>query len=233
MSVKEVRLLLPDVAVRQVDRITRCSNPVWEGSDMQVSQDEFAMHVAEVGDFYVRDGKEVEYSVCEGTDPGWVRLYLNGQVLVALLHQRKIINLHSSSFIHDGRRRFRIADLHLAPAVSIDTLIVPLFDSLCVVILRLRYHQSPLMADHRHIHHMMLRAGFSHRQATLYVSLFNVLFIYVTFLLDKIGILMLGLVLLSICLAATYFLNMAVKRSCSSVSDPVEVSNVSELAMVG
>jgi hypothetical protein len=36
-------------------------------------------------------------------DPEWVQLYLNNQVLVALLHQRKVINFHASSFIHKGK----------------------------------------------------------------------------------------------------------------------------------
>ncbi len=47
-------------------------------------------------------GKEVKFSVEPSADPEWVQLYLSGQVLVALLHQRKIINFHASSFIHDG-----------------------------------------------------------------------------------------------------------------------------------
>ena len=40
--------------------------------------------------------------MCPEADPEWVQLYLNGQVLVALLHQRKIINFHASSFLHEG-----------------------------------------------------------------------------------------------------------------------------------
>ena len=51
-----------------------------------------------------------------------------------------------------------IIDLQSAPAVSIAILIVPLFDTLRVIILRLHYHQNLFTADHRHIHHMMLRA---------------------------------------------------------------------------
>ena len=53
--------------------------------------------------FTCSDGLEVEFTVFPGADPEWVQLYLNGQVLVALLHQRKIINFHASSFIYDGR----------------------------------------------------------------------------------------------------------------------------------
>ena len=48
-------------------------------------------------------GHEAEYSVLPGADHGWVKLYLNGQVVVALLHQRGVISFHASSFVHDGQ----------------------------------------------------------------------------------------------------------------------------------
>ncbi|HAX94843.1 MAG TPA: undecaprenyl-phosphate alpha-N-acetylglucosaminyl 1-phosphate transferase [Bacteroidales bacterium] len=99
-----------------------------------------------------------------------------------------------------------VTDLQSAPAVSIAVLIVPLFDTLRVMVLRMHYRQNLFVADHRHIHHMMLRAGFSHREATLYISLFNVLMIALAFMLDGIGILVLGLILLAFCLLAAFFL---------------------------
>ncbi|MDF1561306.1 MAG: hypothetical protein P1P83_14035 [Bacteroidales bacterium] len=78
-------------------------SPLYSAGNWQASQREFFMAVEGVGRFHVRDGNTVEYSVAPGADRDWVNLYLNGQVLVALLHQRKIINFHASSFIHDGR----------------------------------------------------------------------------------------------------------------------------------
>lgn len=88
--------------------------------------------------------------------------------------------------------------LSSSPAVSIAILIVPLFDTLRVIIIRLVRGQSPLVADNRHIHHLLLRIGCTHRQATLYISLANIFIIAVAFLLDHIGILWLSLVLLSL-----------------------------------
>jgi UDP-N-acetylmuramyl pentapeptide phosphotransferase/UDP-N-acetylglucosamine-1-phosphate transferase len=102
--------------------------------------------------------------------------------------------------------------LQSTPSVSIAVLIVPLYDTLRVIILRMRSHQSFFIADNRHIHHMMLRAGFTHRKATLYISVVNVLMIALALLLDGIGILWLGLVLLTVCGILTYILNMAVRR---------------------
>ena len=95
--------VLPDIIIRECALPGKEMEPVYSADNLQVNQHEFSLQVPEVGSFYVRDGKEVEYSIVQGADPDWVQLYLNGQVLVALLHQRKIINFHASSFIHDGR----------------------------------------------------------------------------------------------------------------------------------
>ncbi len=59
---------------------------------------------------------------------------------------------------------------------------------------------------------MMLRAGFSHREATFYISLFNIFMIGMALLLDDMGILLVALVLLAICLLAAWVLMMAVRK---------------------
>lgn len=78
------------------------SSPTYCSDRFRSSQNEFAIRVSGVGSFCVYGGKEVRFSSIPGADPEWVQLYLNGQVLVALLHQRKIINFHASSFIFMG-----------------------------------------------------------------------------------------------------------------------------------
>ena len=105
-----------------------------------------------------------------------------------------------------------IIPLESAPAVSIGILVVPLYDTMRVVFLRLRDRKSIFIGDKRHIHHMMLRAGFSHRQATTWISLFNIFIIGVAFLLDGIGIFPLGLVLLALCITASGLLTIAVRN---------------------
>lgn len=86
--------------------------------------------------------------------------------------------------------------LHSAPSVSIAILIVPLFDTLRVMVVRIVRKCPIFKADNRHIHHMLLRAGFSHYKSTLLISLANIMMIIMAYLLDSIGILWLGLVLL-------------------------------------
>ena len=116
-------------------------------------------------------------------------------------------------------RGMSVIDLKSAPSITIGILIVPLFDTLRVVVLRLHDRKSPFIADHRHIHHMMLRAGFSHLEATLYISLFNILLIALAFLLDRIGIFWLGLLLLALCLIATSVLMWVVRRKEAEVPE--------------
>lgn len=93
---------IPGVSLTGTRSTPGIDNPVQSGRNWQISGNEFALQVTGVGSFYARDGKVVEFSVEKKADPAWVRLYLNNQVLVALLHQRGIINFHASSFIYNG-----------------------------------------------------------------------------------------------------------------------------------
>jgi len=120
-----------------------------------------------------------------------------------------VFAIHFNEINADG---LAFRELQSSPSVTIAILIVPLFDTLRVIILRLAHGQSLLEADHRHIHHMMLRAGFTHLQATLYMSLFNIFIIAIAFAFDSLGILWLGLLLLALCLTFTWILISVVKR---------------------
>lgn len=93
---------LSGVSVTQVSSAKGIGHPVLNGDNYQVSGNEFALQVNGVGSFYTREGIIVEYCPDQNADHEWLKLYLNGQILVALLHQRKIINFHASSFIYNG-----------------------------------------------------------------------------------------------------------------------------------
>lgn len=131
-----------------------------------------------------------------------------------------VFTIHFNELIANGKPFIKF---HSAPALSIAVLILPLFDSLRVIILRLYNKQHVFVADHRHIHHLMLRAGFNHRQATLWLSLFNISMIVVSVLLDPIGIFPLTMILLSACLAATYFLKQSVLKRELIKTEPVKI----------
>ena len=74
-----------------------------------------------------------------------------------------------------------------APAVAFGVLIVPIFDTLRVFILRVFEGDSPFKGDKKHIHHRLLDLGCTHLGATSRIILVNIIIIGVVFLLRNIG----------------------------------------------
>ena len=64
-----------------------------------------------------------------------------------------------------------------APAVAICVLAVPLFDTMRVVLTRIKKGASPFRPDRNHIHHLLLKAGLKHRQVTFVLLLVSFVFI--------------------------------------------------------
>jgi UDP-GlcNAc:undecaprenyl-phosphate/decaprenyl-phosphate GlcNAc-1-phosphate transferase len=79
------------------------------------------------------------------------------------------------------------ATLHFRASVStaICVLIIPVFDTVRVIILRIRKMQSPLKADHNHLHHQFLNLGFSHAKTVLVISGINLFFIFLAWILKE------------------------------------------------
>ena len=88
--------------------------------------------------------------------------------------------------------------LKSAPSVSIGILMIPLFDTFRVFIIRLIKRKSPFKADNNHVHHKLLQIGCSHIQATLIIVGANLLFIGLAFILSNMGIIPLLLTLISV-----------------------------------
>ena len=98
-----------------------------------------------------------------------------------------------------------------APTVVCGILIVPLFDSLRVFILRIKQGKSPFKADRQHIHHRLLQLGCSHLQATLILISVNLSFIVLSYLLRGIGIIWLMGVIVGLACIMSYILVTAAK----------------------
>ncbi len=99
-----------------------------------------------------------------------------------------------------------------SPAVSISILIVPLFDTLRVFIIRICRKQSPFKADKTHLHHKLLDLGYSHVKATAILVFFNIVFIILAFLLKDLGIIILMLIVLSLSTILSYIPFYIVRR---------------------
>jgi UDP-GlcNAc:undecaprenyl-phosphate/decaprenyl-phosphate GlcNAc-1-phosphate transferase len=91
-------------------------------------------------------------------------------------------------------------------------LIVPVFDTLRVIILRLRRFESPFHADRNHLHHQFLNLGFTHAQSVLILGGINLIFIFLAWILkDKSDLLILPLAI-GICLIINQVLKVAQQK---------------------
>lgn len=70
-----------------------------------------------------------------------------------------------------------------APALGFAILIVPLFDTLRVVSVRILHRRSPFWPDRNHIHHFLLDIGLSHKSIALTCTATNLLLIVMAYFL--------------------------------------------------
>lgn len=74
-----------------------------------------------------------------------------------------------------------------APAVAIAFLILPLYDTARVFVMRIMRGKSPFQPDRLHIHHLLIDSGLSHMQSTGILVLVNIFFILVAIRFQGIG----------------------------------------------
>ncbi len=94
---------LEDVELRQVEAVREISEPFYTNNWLSIGAKEFSMRVKGVGSFYASNGDYIEFAPANKAAPHSLELYLNGSVYGAILHQRKILPLHGSSFVTGGR----------------------------------------------------------------------------------------------------------------------------------
>ncbi|MBL7914335.1 MAG: putative undecaprenyl-phosphate N-acetylglucosaminyl 1-phosphate transferase [Bacteroidetes bacterium ADurb.Bin397] len=108
-----------------------------------------------------------------------------------------------------------------SPAMAIAILIIPLFDTLRIFIVRVLQKKSPFKADRNHMHHVLLDLGLSHRGVSLTLYGVNILFIMVALLLRDIS----SLVLLAVLsfMAITFSLTPFLIKTVFKQTKPVDV----------
>ena len=62
-----------------------------------------------------------------------------------------------------------------APILAIVVLIVPIFDTLRVFIIRLKDKKSPFIGDRNHLHHILIDSGLSHFQTSVILWTFTLI----------------------------------------------------------
>ena len=75
-----------------------------------------------------------------------------------------------------------------APVIVLAILSFPLLDTLRVFVLRAINRKSPFMPDNNHLHHILLRLGLSHKQATAILLLQSLLVFTLAFLTQDLPI---------------------------------------------
>jgi hypothetical protein len=114
--------------------------------------------------------------------------------------------------------------LQNAPAISIGIFIIPVIDTLMVIIIRVFEGRSPFAPDMNHLHHQFLKLGNSHLKSTSYIVLINMIFIGLTFFLYKLmDINSLLLAIMSLGFIAAWLPRMILQRSETKPAVPVPV----------
>ena len=125
--------------------------------------------------------------------------------LVCSILAIKFIELHKE--LVDSPYAFRAV-----PAVAIGILILPLFDTLRVFVMRLLKGKSPLHPDRTHIHHLLIDCGLTHMQATGVLVGVNLMFIVLAVKFQGIGTLNLLLLILLVATVLSTLLYFYARR---------------------
>ena len=122
-----------------------------------------------------------------------------GSLIIGLLMSILVIQFNEKNLDLTNENIFFILP---APSVSFGILIIPLFDMLRVIFIRIIKKQFIFIADQNHIHHVLLRLGLNHKQIVLIIAAANIFFIILSFWLSDYftirRLLLIQLILISI-----------------------------------
>lgn len=86
--------------------------------------------------------------------------------------------------------------LKSAPVIAVAILILPIVDTLNVIIVRLWNKKSPFEADKNHIHHKLLKLNLTHRRASFYIICYYLFIVIITYYLRHINVNLLLVIIL-------------------------------------
>ena len=91
-------------------------------------------------------------------------------------------------------------------------MILPIFDTIRIMILRILNGKSPFHPDKKHLHHLLLDLGLSHMQVTMVLTGVNILFVLIAYYFRNLDINLLLLIIIGLLLILTGILNFIHKR---------------------
>lgn len=133
-------------------------------------------------------------------EPSEIFMGDTGALVIGLMLSVMTIHFinHNSQLSQEDPLRFTAS---VATAACI--IIIPLIDTVRIIILRLSKGKSPLKPDKSHIHHAIMRLGMTHSQSTIILAIVHVVYICLAIVASNIGEnwVLLGLLLFSITLS--------------------------------
>lgn len=103
--------------------------------------------------------------------------------------------------------------LNSAPVIAVAIMILPIVDTLNVIMIRLAEKRSPFDADKNHIHHKLLKLGLSHKKATFYILVYYILIIMVAYFLRHIEVNLLLVIIIALGFIGAYLPNFFFKKN--------------------
>jgi UDP-N-acetylmuramyl pentapeptide phosphotransferase/UDP-N-acetylglucosamine-1-phosphate transferase len=108
------------------------------------------------------------------------------------------------------------------PAVVMGLMIIPISDTIRVMVLRMIKGRMPFFADRTHCHHDLLRLGLSHWQASSIIVLSNISLFIIALVLRELPVSILGSIMLAgglfLCSIPRIWLRLVLKRPDEIVS---------------
>jgi UDP-N-acetylmuramyl pentapeptide phosphotransferase/UDP-N-acetylglucosamine-1-phosphate transferase len=133
----------------------------------------------------------------------------NGSMVIGLINALLVvqfINLETTNGI--------LFHSNTAPAIGMAVLFIPIIDTIRLMVLRIIKGKSPFVGDNNHIHHLLLRRGFSHMKTTFILSISNAFVIFYAILFRSFG-----LTFLVFSMVVIFFLMLKLLLTNSSVND--------------
>lgn len=97
-----------------------------------------------------------------------------------------------------------------APAIMLSLLILPVFDTVRVFIIRIIKGNNPFLPDKNHIHHLLLQFGFSHMQVTSILVSINISFLVVVIGFNSFNLNLLIVLILSLAFIFSQVLSLSI-----------------------
>ncbi|MDR2207338.1 MAG: undecaprenyl/decaprenyl-phosphate alpha-N-acetylglucosaminyl 1-phosphate transferase [Flavobacteriaceae bacterium] len=111
------------------------------------------------------------------------------------------------------KKIFGVPMYHLksAPVIAVAILILPIIDTLNVILIRLFQKKSPFKADKNHIHHRLLSLDLSHKKSTMYIISYYLFMILITYFLRHLENNLFLLIIVGLGFLGAYMPNIILK----------------------